>query len=73
MTTPESSGLLAERRQINDRLEALALEIVGVRSMLDTQFRRITSSAELDLLPPAQRPPTASRRQPHHARGRSRI
>jgi hypothetical protein len=73
MTTPEASGLLAERRQINDRLEALALEIVGVRSMLDTQFRRITSSAELDLLPPAQGTPTSSRRQPHHARGRSRI
>ena len=73
MTTPESSGLLAERQQINDRLQALALEIFGVRSMLDTQFRRITSSAELDLLPPAQGPPASFRRLPHRRHGRSRI
>ena len=73
MTTPESSGLLAERQQINDRLQALALEIFGVRSMLDTQFRRIASSAELDLLPPAQGPPASFRRHPHYRHGRSRI
>jgi hypothetical protein len=73
MTTPESSGLLAERQRINDRLQALALEISGVRSMLDTQFRRITSSPELDLLPPAQGPPASFRRLFHHRRGRSRI
>lgn len=73
MTTPESAGLLAERQQINDRLEALALEILGVRSMLDRQFSRITSSAQLDLLPPAQEPATSSRRQPHHGHGRSHI
>jgi hypothetical protein len=70
MTTPEPSGLIAERQQINDRLQALALEISGVRSMLDTQFRRMTSSAELDLLPPAQGPPPSFRRHSHHWHGR---
>ena len=73
MTTPESSGLLAERQQINDRLQALALEISGVRSMLDMQFRRMTSSAELDLLPPAQGPPAFFRRQSRNGHGRSHI
>lgn len=73
MTTTESPGLLGERQQINDRLEALALEISGVRSMLDMQVRRITSSAELNRAPVAQGPPTSSRRQPPSRPPRSRI
>lgn len=63
MNRREPSGALAERQRMNDRLDALNLEIMGVRSMLDVQFRRITSPAEVDLLPPVQGPATPPRRR----------
>ena len=63
MNRREPSGALAERQRMTDRLDALNLEIMGVRSMLDVQFRRITSPAEVDLLPLVQGPATAVRRR----------
>ena len=63
MNRREPSGALAERQRMTDRLDALNLEIMGVRSMLDVQFRRIVSPAEVDLLPPVQTPATPLRRR----------
>ena len=78
ITTPDSSAILKELAQLNARLAGLTFEMAGIRSTLDTQFKRIAElQAELDLLPAARRRreamrlPTSPPRPAHNGNGHS--